>query len=537
MRSVSMILTFLATTVAVAVLLALFGNGLSLVIALSSLFAGACVGIFAWRRTLSGPSSSLSQWDLLMFGVFSLASLRSFLWLIYPSGDSLMVQSANNLGDISKHLQIIRYLAAGASFWPESPFLMGAPLNYYIGADLWNSLLVLCGVPAERGLIWVGLAGSVLAAWALWRWGGAFGLAVFLFNGGLAGFQVFQTHEIIDFQSDLAWKNFFLAMFVTQRGLLYALPATLFLWSAWRESVFRGRLIVPTWVGFLIYSTMPLFSAHAFLALSALLAGMFVFQKTARLKLLAFVGCAVPPATYCAFLVTGGFRVESGVRFLPGWMQDTGGVWFWVLNFGISLPMMALLAWKVIRTDDPELRSFAGTGLLLFLVACFVAFAPWEWDNTKIFLWAWLLCAPYLWKLLIRPLPLAGRYALCFVYFFSGAISLVGGLSNKTGYHLVGISEMNEARVALANVPALDTIATEPHHGNPVILLGRPVVCGYEGMLWAHGLEYKENWSILQDVLSKEPVWENQLRQLGVSWVFTQAGGLVFIPPQQGVRD
>ncbi|MEX1119145.1 MAG: hypothetical protein WEB60_10185 [Terrimicrobiaceae bacterium] len=537
MRSASVILSFFAMAVTTSVFLALTGQGLSLVIAWGSLFGGACVGFLAWRRTPSAPASSLNQWDLLMFLVFALASLRSFLWLIYPSGDFLMVQSANNLGDISKHLQIIRYLAAGASFWPESPFLVGAPLNYYLGVDVWNSLLLLFGVPAERGLIWVGLGASVLSAWALWKWGGTFGLAVFLFNGGLAGFQVFQTRELVDFQADLAWKNFFLAMFVTQRGLLYALPATLFLWSAWRESMFRGRPVVPAWVCFLIYATMPLFSAHAFLATSILLAGIFVFQPSARGRLLVFVGCAVPPATFCAYLVTGGFSIESGVRFLPGWMQGTGGWWFWVLNFGISLPMMAVLAWKVLRSPDPELRSFAGTGLFLFLVACFVAFAPWEWDNTKIFLWAWLLCAPYLWKRVIRPLPLAARTAICFVYFFSGAASLVGGLSNKTGYHLVRISEMNEARAALSRVPPLETIATEPHHGNPVVLLGRPVVCGYEGMLWAHGLDYREKWSALEQVLSKEPGWENQLRELGVSWVYTPGGGLLFVPPQEGLDD
>ncbi len=537
MRIASTILAGVATTVSVAVLLALIGGGLSLPIAAGSFFCGACAGFFAWKRTNDDPTSSPNQWDVMMFVVFALASLRSFLWLIYPSGDFLMVQSANNLGDISKHLQIIRYLAAGASFWPESPFLVGAPLNYYIGVDVWNSLLLLCGVPAERGLIWVGLAASPLAAWALWRWGGALGLAVFLFNGGLAGFQVFQTHEVIDFQSELAWKNFFLAMFVTQRGMLYALPASLLLWSAWRESFFRGRNIVPAWVCFLIYATMPLFSAHAFLALSAVLAGIFVFQKDARLKLLIFVGCAFVPATLCAYLVTGGFSIESGLRFLPGWMQGNAGVWFWVLNFGISLPLMAILAWKIIASDDPELRSFAWIGVFLFIVPCFVAFAPWEWDNTKIFLWSWLLCAPYVWKHLILPLPVAARYGLCFVYFFSGAISLAGGLINKTGYHLVRISEINEARAALENVPPLATIATEPHHGNPVVLLGRPVVCGYEGMLWAHGLEYKDKWSILHDALSKDPGWENQLRELGVTWVYTQQGGLVFVPPQEAVQD
>jgi hypothetical protein len=141
--------------------------------------------------------------------VFTIVSLRAFLWLIYSVGDQWRVLSPYNLGDISLHIQFIRYLAGGVDFWPASPILTGVPLSYPLGADLWNSLLFLSGVPVERGLIWTGLAGAALTGWALWRWGGAFGMAAFLFNGGLAGFAIVLTGHLQDFQSDLAWKNFF----------------------------------------------------------------------------------------------------------------------------------------------------------------------------------------------------------------------------------------------------------------------------------------------------------------------------------------
>ena len=69
-------------------------------------------------------------------------------------------------------------------------------------------------------------------------------------------------------------------MFVTQRGLLYAIPAGLLLLLHWRRKYFPGersetagarRGLVPWWVEWSLYATMPLFHVHTFLALSIVL--------------------------------------------------------------------------------------------------------------------------------------------------------------------------------------------------------------------------------------------------------------------------
>ena len=67
-------------------------------------------------------------------------------------------------------------------------------------------------------------------------------MAGFLFNGGLAGFEFFQTHQFIDYQAErIAWKSIPLTMFVTQRGLLYAIPAGLLLLLHWRRKYFPSK--------------------------------------------------------------------------------------------------------------------------------------------------------------------------------------------------------------------------------------------------------------------------------------------------------
>lgn len=536
MRCVAAALCVVAVAATAAVGLAFAGGGLGPVIAVGALALGVGVGALVWRGTRPPDSDrrSVGAWDLGLLIVFGLASLRAFLWLIYQVGDEWRVLSPNNLGDISLHLQFIRYLAAGPAFWPESPILAGTPLVYPVGSDLWNSLLLLVGVPAERGLIWVGLVAAAGSAWALWRWGGAFALAAFLFNGGLAGFAIFQTGQMADFQAQLAWKNFFLSMFVTQRGLLFALPAGLLLLHAWRRDCFHGGSGVPAWVQLLLYATMPLFSVHTFLFLSLLLAVIWVGHPPVRRRLVRFVAGAVVPASVIMYFVTGRFAAGAGIRFLPGWMQADGGVGFWVINFGITFPLLAILGWRAWRTA--EARCFVGAGFITFALALTFSFAPWEWDNMKLLLWAWLVCVPFVWEFLLVPLPRLSRSVVCFVLFFSGAVSLVGGLDGRHGYRLASRAELAATAVALAKVPPTDRIATEPDYNNPVLLLGHPVYCGYEGHLWSHGLNYRDKLAALKRLLARQPGWEKVAAEIDADWLLVRGQPPVLTPLRAGRR-
>lgn len=528
---------FIAAGVTSAVLLAFPMGGVSQGLACTAFAIGLVAALFAWRKICPQKSQKPDAWDVLLISLFSLASLRAFLWLIYPVGNEWRVLSPNNLGDISLHLQFIRYLAGGAPFWPASPILAGGPLTYPVGIDLFNALLSCIGVPVEKGLIWTALLGAGLTAWALWRWGGAFAIAAFLFNGGLAGFLVFQSGHIADFQADIAWKNFFLSMFVTQRGLLYALPCGLFLLAAWKEDFFGKGSGIPKWVSFLLYATMPFFNAHTFVFLSLVLAAGFLTAPAQRKFLVAFVAAAFLPATAALFLVTGHFSATSGLRWMPGWMQgnegwmlwlkNSGPAWvvgnekwlFWIWNFGISLPLLLLLVWTIVRYRRRDALCFAGTGLFVFLLCCLFSFAPWEWDNTKLFLWAWLACVPFLWEIISRwSIPI--RSIVCLLLFFSGAVSLVGGLDRRHGYAIASRSELAETAAAIRNIPPQDRIALDPAYNHPVMLLGRPVLCGYEGHLWSHGLKYHKQWDALQVVLKHQQGWRDVLQTLDAKWLY-----------------
>ena len=457
MKCLSSMLAFSSTTVVAAILLAFMFSGIHALAAWLAIGCGTLAAVAAWPTTNPYPRAPLGFWDWLVLTVFALSSLRAFLWVVYPRGDEICVLSPNNLGDLSLHLNLIRYLASGVAFWPESSILSNAPLSYPLGADLMNGLLEICGVDTIRGLVWTGLAGAALTGYALWSWGGPFGVAAFLFNGGLAGFAVLRTLQIDDFQRDMVWKNLFLSMFVTQRGLLFALPGGLLLLYVWRERYFRaGNRVVSFWLELLVYASMPLFSVHAFLFLSLVLSAIFIASLFSARKpgkerrfssqggapiaaqparpgdpvrdgagavreVLILVASAALPATVGILLVTGFFSASSGIRWSPGWIVGESGrnLWVWIWNFGLALPLSLLLAVALYSDRDIEARCFVWAASAVFAACCVFIFAPWEWDNMKLMLWSWLVIAPYLWKKTARAVEASGtrRRLRCPVFF------------------------------------------------------------------------------------------------------------------------
>src|SRR5262249_38267793 len=157
-----------------------------------------------------------------------------------------------------------------------------------------------------------------------------FAVAGFLFNGGIAGFQFLRTFEFNDYQdvNHVAWKSIPLTMFVTQRGLLYAIPAGLILLWHWREKFFRTadedrqRGPLPFWLELSLYASMPLFHIHTFMALSILLLCLFVAgDLRVRGHILTLVLSALVPATFIVFLITDHFNASSVLELHLGWAQ------------------------------------------------------------------------------------------------------------------------------------------------------------------------------------------------------------------------
>lgn len=490
-----------------------------------SLVLGCAAAVLA-ARGAGAPQQKITAADTVLFIVFALASLRAFLWVIHPAGDALLVLSPHNLGDMALHLNLIQRWANGGAFWPANPFLAGASFAYHPGMDLWNALLRPAGIPIHEGLRWTGLLGAAATAAALWRWGRGFAIAGFLFAGGIGTLSYFLALQADATQADIAWKNPFLAMFVTQRGLLYSLPAGLVLMTVWRAQLEGGthgpRL--PVLAQAALYATMPLFNAPAFLFLSALLAACAVAGWRAGLarKFVVTGIVSIIPATWLVRMVTSHFTAPSALRFAPGWMQGDDGWLFWLQNFGLFLPLAAVLGgmlWTrsgANRTDKTFFAVSAGT-----LVFCFLfLIAPWPWDNTKLILWGYLGLLPFLWIHLIARLPEWARDAVCILLFAAGAVTLTAGLDARHGYKLAEKSELAEMQMMLRRMPMDARLACAGGYDHPALLLGQPVAFGYEGHLYSQGLDYEAARRDLDNLMTGSDDWRNAARRLGVHYLF-----------------
>ena len=667
MNAVVALLVAVCISVLAAVALAFSFSGLSPLLAVISLGSGLITGgilYFHLRSRHTLPGKKLTLWDWFVIVSFGLFALRAFCWLVFRNEDDIQIISPNNLGDLALHITYIRNIANGVPFWPDNPIFAGEQIHYPFGIDVFNSLLTLAGVDVYRGLVWVGLASCLITGIAFYKWGRAFALAGFLFNGGLAGFQFFTDLDMADFQTTVAWKSIPLAMFVTQRGLLYAIPAGLVLLCSWRERFFpdkdgKERNPFPLWVEVLLYSTMPLFHLHAFIFFSLLLGCWLIYllirrfsgQKATveRILLLLWgvillcstkplvhlnplifflsqfgcwlvwlllrhfsgqkatvkryplllwgvillyswkpllnlnaiiilsllLGCwllwqlvrrfsiretpeLIPivkllawsfvPATVLVAFITGFFKSSSMVHLPSDWMwmyseQPQFDAWAedlnipsfligtlgrlacWGVNFGLFPFFIAALIYTLIRNRKSpgvlQAGAFVLPSIAIFIFSLAVMLAPWEWDNTKMLIWPYFVVLPFLWDHLLAKWDVWMRGICCFVLYFSGFVSLFGGIDGShTGYTIASSSELGGVGAAVRNLPATAIFAALPTYNHPLLLNGRDVVAGYPGHLWSHGIDSKAQIANVDALLNGEPRWRQIARDLHVRYIF-----------------
>jgi hypothetical protein len=666
MKWLSAALAFFNATTFLALITGIFAHGLTRGVAIFAIAAGLLIALLAYCTTAdvplrvrkpkpepapSAPKSRRQQrreeararkvvaneaprwryrsfWFWVLAAFFVIFVVRSFCWLIYYDGNEVKVQSPNNLGDLSLHLTYIKHFASGVPLWPDNPIEPFSKLRYPAGTDIFNAVLTCLGVDVIRGLVWTAVLASLAVFYALYRWAGNFGIAAFLFNGGLASFPFLKGFNFLDYQgaANIAWKSIPLSMLVTQRGLLYAFPAALLLLYQWRARFFptydEPALVrppedepeaaaalgprvppLPRWLEVSLYATMPLYHSHTFIALSMVLAVLFILGDQSVSKATAWlVGLAVIPATFCVWIISDNFHAGSFIKWFPGWVNQPGSemampfIKFWLVNFGAWVPLTLFFIgitgwafWKIFSTPDfkpPAGRAFlvpaiplllllylvkvriwesggmplrflgwtlllslpfalALTGrwawkqfrapsatmpanvvfllaaIAIFLLGYLVKLAPWEWDNIKVIVWAYLIVLPFLWTDLVAHWPFSLRAVVCLALFTSGFITLFGGLAaGKTGYGIADRYELDNVGAALKKLPADARFAGHPIWGSPVLLQGRKMVLGYPGHLWTQGFDYAATEKKLQALMLGAPNWKELARSVRARYLY-----------------
>jgi hypothetical protein len=506
LRSTVGLLVYVAVSTTLAALAALVEGSITPAVAAGALVLAVVPAVLAFRGSRVEAPPPPSRWDLCAIAAFAFMAVRHFGWIAFERDGRLLTADANNYGDLPLHWTYIRYFARGAAFWPENPIFTGARLQYPFGIDLFNGLLVALGVPLGLTLSVVGLVGAGMLGVALFRWGRGFALAAFLFSGGIG--------------TDAAWKNLFLALFVPQRGFLFALPAGLLLLWSWREGLLAGRRRLPSWVEGVVWGVMPLFHLHTFLFVS-LVYGLWAVASGRLRECMPAIAWAVVPASWLTYEVTNGFRAASLLWWHPGWTMGSAPLLpFFALNFTLFLPLFvaaAVLAYP--RRDQDGLLTLV-PGLALFAALFFVMLAPWEWDNTKVMIWCYLLMLPAAERLVIGPLPPVARAVAFLGLLAPGLVAVAGSLGPQQAFEVGEAAEIEDVCRGVAPLPVTARVATSQTFNHPVALCGQPLVAGYSGHLWSHGIKAKPVEEALASLMAGAPGWEEKARVLKARYLF-----------------
>jgi hypothetical protein len=283
---------------------------------------------------------------------------------------------------------------------------------------------------------------------------------------------------------------------------------------AYRELILAGALI----------GLLPYIHAHSFMvtAFVALFLSAVVCLKTRNLWVL--ISLLVPLILLSLPQI---MSIRTGVSedffvFFPGWTEENrnmimGFDWsslavscysiaktitvlqmFWALNAGGLIILLSLGFLKA----DKKARLFYLPFLLLFVIANFVKFQPWYFDNYKIFVY-WLALSAVMASLATlwvtdfnkRLFKTLATVLLAILILASTSFGLVTHVAMVEDSYVIWTQEETEiADWVRVNTASDAVFLTGSAHNHPIpSLSGRPRVMGYEGWLWSHGI----NWTMI----------------------------------------
>lgn len=517
-------LIFMGASSVLGLLGAMFAGTLTVFVSWASLLLGASAGLaagFRCRFVTSGQQAP-GYFDMAAILAFVLFCLRSFLWIYYKNGDSIYTLNGYHYADLHLHLGIIQNFLQGASFWPDNPIFVGDKLYYHFGIDFFTALFVKAGFPLERTLPLIGLGCGILTLFTLFWWGRGFAIAGFLFAGGFAGYLVFTTGKLDDYQIGLAWKSLVLTLFLPQRGFLFAIPAGLLILWSWKRRFLENKAGFPFWAEGFLWGVMPFFQIQTFLFLSAIFLIWVVFSRKIK-GAVALYFTALGLAAPLMFSLTDGFKKSSLMWWKPGWMMgNEHPVIFFLWNFGLWPFLILLAGFFIVRRGDFSSRVQFFSSFGIFLVFMFVMCAPWEWDNIKIFLWCYLIFIPLVDRWVLQEIPVYYRAVLIVLLCLSGFVCVVGALSKEhQGTALGKRVDWEGACEAIKHIDHSERFATAQEAYHPVFQCGYMLVAGFAGNLNspfsvnAQPVEFR-----LNRLMMGEFDWRQMAKELNVRYLF-----------------
>jgi hypothetical protein len=463
----------------------------------------------------------------VVVGAFSAAMFRQ--------PDGLYTAAVNNLGDLPFHLKVITSFSYGANLPPEHPLYTGSRFAYPFLTDFASAALVSLGSDLRTAMLMPSIALLLAALVLLHHWtfeltgceAAAAWIAplLFIFSGGLGWIEFAQElldagpsqaahlfsqlpHEYtIGPNSIWRWGNSLTTLFIPQRSLVLSVPLAICVVRQWwlaaviptqapsqEHSYDRVRRIIAAGG---ITGLLPLVHTHTFLVLmfaAGCLAVLAFFHRYWLIFLVTGLLTAAPALLWTAGALGGG--LSSFFGWSVGWDHGSANVvWFWFLNTGLLIPVLAIVALCRWPTFPAGVLYFYLPFAFCFLLANLFRFAPWIWDNVKV-LFFWHLASIPLVARFIAHLARQGPLACGAAAILMVSLTLAGVLDvSRTAMRAVTYREFDMDGIAIADsirrvTPSRAIVLHAPAYNTPVCLTGRRSILGYTGIVWSHGINY-----------------------------------------------
>ena len=522
----------------------------------------------AWRRWLRPLRSANHPWPLAAVVIVCAAWTVHFLHQAYVyTPEGLFAGYVNIWGDWAAHLSFTGSFAYGHNFPPEYSIDPGHRLGYPFMVDYLAADLVPLGFSLTSSLVattaTLGLAFPAVLYLAALRFAGgraAAAIAVFVFllsgglgfvyligdiqRGGLSILAHLPREYTLNRDLNFQWLNPVLAYLVPQRSTLFgfslALIVLVVIWLAareklgWQPFLFAG----------LVAGIMPVFHVHAYGTVVALSAFWAAFNR--RKEWLAFfIPAALIGVPILAWMwpeantsVCGDLLSIHGYCIEPGWLsftdlQKAGApwigwdfAWFWIKNTSVFIPLL-LAAYALPRWFPTGFATWYAPMWLWFAVPSLVILQPWDWDNTKFFIY-WALLGSVLVGGVVAGMLRRGGFtaaaacALLVLLGLSGALDLYRASDfSVSSVQFTDAGGLNVAAWVRANTSPTSMFAVANQHNNPIpTLTGRREMVGYPGWLWTYGLpDYAQKGSDEKLILDGAPSTADLVRKYRIDYV------------------
>ena len=352
--------------------------------------------------------------------LFVLGTFLTVLWFktLYWKDGNIWAGWGNIWADWAAHITYAKPFAFGDlnSALSNHPLFINKKFSYPFLIDAISGLLIRLGLDIVSAFILPSIIFTILFLIVYYKFvfhvtksafAGITAISMFLFSGGL-GFYYYIKDDLLMGEkypskgytnivsTNARWNNTITDQLFPQRSMLLGFVTGIFIiycleiFRTSKEKIDRKKLFM---LG-LLSGLLPLIHMHSFIVLFiyCIVSFIFSFRKIKDWIIYALGTGIVASAIYYFFYY--GEVNKSFFKIVWGWMSEGMGTnveynffTFWIFSWGVFL-ILALAGTIFLKFYKNPLVI---TAWIAFAIANIVVFQPYDWDNSKILIWSYLL--------------------------------------------------------------------------------------------------------------------------------------------------